>query len=82
MIFKGWTDYPFVALGDTEGMEAPIRECEVLSYDGDKRVTIMVEGLRETIKAAYVYMVHGRCGCVPAISRRILMSLDKTEDSA
>lgn len=59
---KAWTDDPFEALGDTPGQEAPVRECELIAYDGDKYVTIIVEGRIERLKYGYVYQRPGRCG--------------------
>lgn len=64
-----FTDYPFVALGDKPGQYAPIREVEVISYDGDKYAKIMVGGVIEEIKAGYIYAEYGRCGEVPAADR-------------
>lgn len=60
-----WTDYPFKRLGDES--PAPVRECKVIRFDGDKYVTIVVEGAEETIKRCYVYIAPGRCGEVPSI---------------
>lgn len=74
---KAWTDYPFTELGDIEGQEAPIRPVKVLDYDGDKYVTVECQGVRKSIKAGYCYMHLGRCGEVPALNRRILMSLPR-----
>lgn len=53
----GWTDYPFVELGDIAGKPAPIRKIKVLSYDGDKRCKILLvtENVESEIKAGYVY---------------------------
>ncbi|MDE2106871.1 MAG: hypothetical protein KGL39_57175, partial [Patescibacteria group bacterium] len=76
---KAWTDYPIERLGDKPGEFAPVRQCNVLSYDQDKYVWIEVEGLREEIKAGYCYMKPGRCGEVPPLNRRLLMSLPPTE---
>lgn len=70
-----WTDYPFVELGDTSGMIAPVRECEVLSYDGDKYVRVKIGTLHSEIKRGYVYMEPGRCGEVSALNRRVLSQL-------
>ena len=39
---RAWTDYPFIQLGDLENKKAPIREIEVVSYDGDKYCDIVV----------------------------------------
>jgi hypothetical protein len=54
-----WTDYPFVALGDTACKEAPIREVVLLSYDGDKYCKVLVKdnGMVHNfeIKIGYVY---------------------------
>ena len=52
---KAFTDYPFESLGDTDGEEAPIRQVEVLYYDGDKRCGIVVKGLVEEVKTGYLY---------------------------
>ena len=77
-----WTDYPIVELGDIPGKYAPIREIEVLSYDGNKYCEIIVgqglttlgrpSGFYTTIKAGYIYQAFGRLGEVPAIDVRLL----------
>ena len=67
---KLYTDYPIIELGDKPHVEAPIRECGVVAYDGDKYVHIEVEGCKELIevKTFYVYNKEGRCGDVENIS--------------
>lgn len=77
----GWTDYPFKSLGDKVYREAPIRPCEVLSYDGDKYVTILVAGMKEEVKAGYVYETAGRFGQAKAISQDVLEKLYPYERS-
>lgn len=62
---KAWTDYPIVELGDASGVYAPIREVDVISWDGDKYATVIVEGLTVEFKAGYLYKKPGRCGEVP-----------------
>ena len=69
---KAFTDYPFVLLGDKDGEEAPIRSCHVLSYDGDKYCTILVDGLKTEIKAGYLYRTQGRLGVAEAINPQAL----------
>jgi hypothetical protein len=64
---KAWTDYPITALGDDEGKRAPVRECEVLRYDGDKYADVLVGGVETSFKAGYLYSKPGRCGEVPTI---------------
>lgn len=76
---KAWTDYPFMWLGDTEGLEAPVRGIDVLSYDDDKYCQIIVAGHRAEIKAGYVYKRPGRCGEVPAINPRELNTSERVE---
>lgn len=39
---KAWTDYPFIRLGDLENKKAPIREIEVVSYDGISIVILLL----------------------------------------
>ena len=73
---KAWTDYPFELLGDTAGKEAPVREIEVLSYDGDKYCRIKVCGAEDEIKSGYIYQHSGRYGQVPPITRRQLKMLE------
>lgn len=72
---RGWTDYPFEELGDIPNQEAPIREVHLLSYDGDKYVTVQFQGIVKEIKRGYIYMEPGRTGKVPALTRRILSRL-------
>ena len=67
---KAWTDYPFTFLGDIPQQKAPVRECEVLSYDNNKYCRIIVEGHKTEIKAGYVYKKPGRCGEVPTINTK------------
>lgn len=57
-----YTDYPFAALGDTPCQAAPIREVSLISYDGDKYAEISVEGIKQWVKLAYLYLEKGRCG--------------------
>ena len=64
---KAWTDYPITELGDTPGMRAPVRECEVTEYDGDKYCRVVVGGHSIEIKSGYLYSEAGRHGEVPNI---------------
>lgn len=72
---RAWTDYLFEQLGDTTGKKAPVREIEVVSYDGDKYCKIEVSGVETEIKAGYIYQREGRCGEVPAVTREQLKML-------
>ena len=72
---KAWTDYPFTHLQDEDGKEAPVREIEVLSYDGDKYCKVLVCGHEDEIKAGYIYQREGRYGEVAQISREQLKKL-------
>lgn len=62
---KAFTDYPFKELGDPEFILAPIREVEVLSYDGDKYCNIIINGVHLSVKACYLYAQPGRVGTIP-----------------
>lgn len=66
---KAWTDYPFTELGDEPGMEAPVRECRVLSYDWNKYCLIKIGEHELTVKIGYVYRKPGRAGKVPVIDK-------------
>lgn len=76
---KAWTDYPIVELGDKEGQPAPVRECNVLSWDGDKYCDVEVAGVKTFYKAAYIYQREGRYGEVPRISKRQLHLLPRSQ---
>ncbi len=65
---KAYTDYPFDFLGDPLHVQAPVRECEVLSYDGDKYCIIIVGGVETEVKSGYLYSKRGRFGKVPVIN--------------
>ena len=65
---KAWTDYPITELGDAEGQEAPIRECEVISYDGDKYCDVIVGGVLTSTKCGYLYSTPGRFGEAPRVT--------------
>jgi hypothetical protein len=67
---KAWTDYPFISLGDESGKKAPIRQIDVLSYDGNKYCRVVVEGVEEEIKSGYIYTESGRLGEVPVFGAR------------
>ena len=62
---KYFTDYPFVSLGDEPYKKAPIREVEIIEYDRNKYIKILVEGIEEEVKAGYIYEKAGRYGEVP-----------------
>lgn len=72
---KAWTDYPFEKLGDAPGELAPVREVEVLSYDGNKYARIRVHDLEAEIKAGYLYSAEGRYGEVPQLTLKELRNL-------
>jgi hypothetical protein len=52
-----WTDYPIAELGDIDGQQSPVREIELLAYDGNKyaRVRLINEGIITTFKSGYIY---------------------------
>jgi hypothetical protein len=66
---KAWTDYPFPELGDMPGMQAPVRECRVLTYDWNKYCLIRIGEHELTVKIGYVYRKPGRCGEVRMIDK-------------
>lgn len=74
-MLKAWTDYPFEELGDAAGVEAPVRECVVLSYDGNKYCRIEVGGVTTEVKAGYLYRQPGRVGEVPTVRYRDIVKL-------
>ena len=78
---KAWTDYPFTQLQDEAGKNAPVREIEVLSYDGDKYCRVRVCGHEDEIKAGYIYQREGRFGEVPQLTREQLAKLPNAEVS-
>ena len=69
---KAFTDYPILELGDKPNQEAPIRECDVLSYDGDKYCEIRVSGCLIEVKTGYLYTEKGRCGDAPLIDVKLI----------
>jgi len=78
-MIKAWTDYPIVELGDVPNTDAPIRECEVIGFDGDKYADVIVGGVKTSFKAGYLYKEQGRCGEVPRISFKELSKLPSIE---
>jgi hydrogenase maturation factor len=74
-----YTDYPIIELGDEEFKEAPIRECELLSYDDNKYCYVKVEGIEKEIKRCYIYSQKGRCGEVDCVSIEEIKELLKEE---
>ncbi len=78
---KVFTDYPIKELGDISGKTAPIREVELISYDGNMYCTISVEGVTLEVKSGYLYREKGRSQEVPSLRHNdlIKMGLPKTE---
>ena len=75
---KAWTDYPFTGLGDIPGYEAPVRQIEILSYDGYKYCTVKIYDLEHEaeIKRSYIYQKPGRLGKVPAVTEEQLFRVN------
>ena len=65
---KTYTDFPITELGDNEFTKAPIRECEVLSYDDERSLYIKVENVFKTVKRSFVYTKEGRFTEVESIT--------------
>lgn len=59
-----FTDMPFSELGDPPSTPAPIRQVEVLAYDGDKYATVRTDGHILEVKVGYLYAIPGRCNNV------------------
>jgi hypothetical protein len=69
----GWTDYPFVELGDEEYKIAPIRQITVVAWDGMFATVTFVDNMMKLqVKPTYLYGKRGRLGQVHQISRRKL----------
>ena len=54
-----YTDYPIPELGDKFYTKAPMRECFVLSYDGDS-YELIVKGVKQWIRCKSVYRTPSR----------------------
>lgn len=65
---KAYTDYPITALGDTPGIEAPVRECEIIAYDGDKCLIVDMGTVRMEIKRGYVYLTLWHYGAMQGMT--------------
>ena len=50
-----YTDYPIPEFGDKFYTKAPMRECYVLSYDGENYCEVIVDGMKEVIKSSKIY---------------------------
>ena len=72
---KAFTDYPIIELGDIAGEEAPVREVDILSYDGNKYCKVLVEGVILEIKSGYLYQKPGRVKEVPCFMHNELVKL-------
>lgn len=70
-----WTDYPILELGDKSGELAPIRECQILSWDSNKYCRVRIQDLVLEIKSGYLYTKPGRSGEVPCHSKEQLEQL-------
>lgn len=66
---KCFTDYP---LFESEYNKiAPIREVELIAYDGDKYVRVLFEGKTYSFKSGYLYSKPGRAGEAPCVGEKI-----------
>lgn len=72
-----WTDYPIIELGDLPKSIAPIRECRIISYDGNKYCGIKIHGIETEIRIGYLYSKCGRYNEVPTISYQKLRMLNQ-----
>jgi len=70
----GWTDYPFLELGDEPYKEAPVRQVTVVAYDRNlyATVTFVDNQMRLRVKPHYLYSKRGRYGQVRQINVRKL----------
>lgn len=55
-----YTDYPIPELGDKFYTKAPMRECYVLSYDGENYCEVIVDGRKEVVKSSKIYATPSR----------------------
>ena len=55
-----YTDYQIPELGDKFYTKAPMRECYVLSYDGEIYCEVVVDGRKEVIKSSKIYATPAR----------------------
>ena len=76
---KAFTDYPFTELGDEAYKPAPVREVEVVSYDGNKYCKILVEGVELEVKAGYLYKNSARHESAKFFSWEEFEALPETE---
>jgi hypothetical protein len=67
-----FTDTSIIQLGDAPGREAPIREVEVCSFDGDRYARVRVDGMIIRIEAGLIYTAVGRFGEVLEASKETL----------
>lgn len=72
---KAWTDYPILALGDVPGVEAPIRECIILDYDGNKYCRVRVGTCVAEFKRFYLYTKPGRVQEAPGVTHAEAMKV-------
>ena len=73
----GWTDYPFIELGEADGEAAPVRAVKAIAYDGNKYCKVEVCGVLSEIKAGYLYRRKGRCGNVPTFAYSALRAIER-----
>ena len=74
---QAWTDYPIIELGDQPGKKAPVREVEVIEYDGDKYATVKVDGIITSLKLGYLYKGNGRYGDHPSLRHHGVRHLER-----
>lgn len=68
---KAYTDSPITELGDILCRKAPMRECTVLAYDGDKYCLIQIGNIMKEIKLGRLYSEPGRHRRITSIRRNL-----------
>jgi hypothetical protein len=77
---KAWTDHPltFDLVGGKAPIKAPIREVQILNWDGGKYCVVKFEdGTTPIIKVCYIYQRPGRHGKAPMVKRSALRRLPR-----
>lgn len=74
---KAYTDYPIKELGDEPGKPACIRQCTIISYDGNKYATVQIADTIVEIKAGYLYTHPGRNQEVPNVDMQQFLLMQK-----
>lgn len=76
-----YTDRHFKTLGDVAWLQAPVRQVQVLDFNGHI-ATVLVDGCAQLVKPEYLYKTEGRRGQVSPVPFGALMKISEKHNAS